>query len=118
MICSGKTFLGYAMLAVHIASWTTSAISVQALQMAVPDFQLSALRYIGCIFVSIICIYIKKPSIHLSQENYAYLIAMSIASVSFNVCYFSAVSFLPLTNEFKNDIFHLNNESKVSGTAG
>ena len=98
MTCSGKTFLGYVMLAVHIASWTASALSVQALQMAVPEFQLSALRYIGCILVSIIFIYIRKPSIHLSQEHYAYIIAMSIASVSFNVCYFSAVSLLPLTN--------------------
>ena len=45
MICSRKTILGYIMLAIFIATWTTSSVAVQALQRAVPDFQLSALRH-------------------------------------------------------------------------
>ena len=98
MICSRKAILGYVMLAIDLASWAASSIAVQALQRTVPDFQLSALRYIGCIVVSSIWIFIKKPSAHLQYIEYMYIIAMSIASVLFNVCYFSAVSLLPLTN--------------------
>ena len=86
------------MLAVAIISWTSSSVAVQALQRAVPDFQLSALRYLGCLSVSILWIAIQKPSMNLQKVQYAYIIAMSIASTLFNVCYFAAVSILPLTN--------------------
>ena len=78
--------------------WSSSSIAAQALQQAVPDFQLSALRYVGGILVSIIWIFIQKPSIHLLKVQYAYIIAMSMANIFFNVCYFSAVSLLPLTH--------------------
>ena len=98
MICSRKALLGYVMLAIGFLSWAASSMAVQALQRDVPDFQLSALRYIGCIVVSSIWIFIKKPSADIQNGEYLYIIAMSIASVFFNVCYFSAVSFLPLTN--------------------
>ena len=98
MICSKKTILGYIMLGISITTWTTSSVAVQALQRAVPDFQLSALRYIGCIIVSVIWICIQKPTIHLEKFQYAYIIAMSTAGVFFNVCFFTAVSMLPLTN--------------------
>ena len=86
------------MLTIDIATWATSSIAVQALQRAVPDFQLSALRYIGCIVVSILWMCKEKTSLHLEKNQYAYIIALSATSVGFNVCYFSAVSVLPLTN--------------------
>ena len=86
------------MLGISITAWTTSSVAVQALQRAVPDFQLSALRYIGCIIVSVIWICIQKPTIQLEKLQYVYITALSIASVIFNVCFFTAVSMLPLTN--------------------
>ena len=98
MNCSRKNLLGNVLLAINIASWTTSAVAVQALQRAVPDFQLSALRYIGCMIVSLIWMCIQKPSVHLLKVQYAYIIAGSMASIFFNVCYFSAISLIPLTN--------------------
>ena len=98
MICSRKTVLGYFMLAFDIATGATSSIAVQALQRAVPDFQLSALRYIGCIVVSILWMCKEKPSLHLEKVQYVYIIALGAAGIGFNVCFFSAVSMLPLTN--------------------
>ena len=95
---SRKKLLGFVLLAINIVSWSSSSLAVQALQRAVPDFQLGALRYIGCMLVSIIWIYIQKPSLHLLKVQCAYIVAMSMASILYNVCYFSAVSLLPLTN--------------------
>ena len=86
------------MIATSIAACTSSSVAVQSLQRAVPDFQLSALRYIGCMIVSIIWINIQKPTMHLEKIQYVYVIVMSMAGVFFNVCFFTAVSLLPLTN--------------------
>ena len=45
-----------------------------------------------------IWIFIEKPPVHFDKLQCVYIIATSIAGVFFNVCYFSAVSLLPLTN--------------------
>ena len=113
MILSRKSFFGYVVLAIDIVSWAIAAAASQALQRNVPDFQLSALRYIGCMVVSIIWIYFKKPSTDLLKIHYVYIIVMSVASVFYNTCFFSAVSLLPLTDAaaftigFKTIIFTL-----------
>ena len=53
MILSRKSFFGYVVLAIDIVSWAIAAAASQALQRNVPDFQLSALRYISCMVVQL-----------------------------------------------------------------
>ena len=113
MILSRKSFFGYVLLAIDLVLWAIAAAARQALQRNVPDFQLSAMRYIGCMVVSIMWIYFKKPSTDLLKIHYVYIIVMSVSSVFYNTCFFSAVSLLPLTDAaaftigFKTIIFTL-----------
>ena len=98
MVLQKTTLLGFAVVTLSLLSHESSDTAVQALQSAIPDFQLSAIRYTGLLGVSAAWLVIRKYNLRLSVDLYVPLILLSVTSLGFNILYFYAVAILPLSH--------------------
>ena len=98
MRCTKTALAGYAVVALCLLSLEASVAAVQTLQAAIPDFELSAIRYIGAIAVSVIWLLIKRDGFNVSINQYVPLVTLGLASLFYNVFYFYAVAILPLSH--------------------
>ena len=93
-----KASLGFAVVALCLLSMEVSDTAVQALQSAIPDFQLSAIRYTGLLGVSAAWVVIRKYDLKITVDLYVPLVMLSVTSLGFNILYFYAVAILPLSH--------------------
>ena len=98
MVLEKTTLLGFAAVALSLLSQEASDLSVQALQSAVPGFELSAIRFSGVLGLSAVWLIMRKHDISLNVNLFVLLTSASMASLVFNVLYFHAVSVLPLSH--------------------
>ena len=93
-----RLIFGYLLAIGTVITTAISVVAVQLLQGAVPDYQLSAYRFIMQFLVSIPVIYFRGIPIELKVEQVPLIIVMCIACLFYNICYFAAVSILPLAH--------------------
>ena len=98
MISSKNKLLGYGFAVMVIFSFLSSGVAVQALQRAVPDFELSIFRYVGATLTAGILIALQRKPLHVPKDCYFPIVIMAVTSLLFNFFYFFAVSILPLSH--------------------
>ena len=98
MICSRKILLGYGIVVITVLCFVASGVSVQALQKAVPDFELSLFRYSGTALAAGVAIVLLRKPLYIPKEHYGNIVIMGTTSLLFNFFYYFAVSVLPLAH--------------------
>ena len=98
MICSRKIFLGYGLIILGVICFVSSGAAVQALQRAVPDFELGLFRYSGATLTAGIIIAFQRNPLHVPKGCYFYIVIMGVTSLLFNFFYYFAASILPLAH--------------------
>ena len=81
-----------------IFCFVSSGVAVQALQRAVPDFELSIFRYAGATLTAGILITFQRKPLHVPKDCYFHIVIMAITSLLFNFFYYFAASILPLVH--------------------
>ena len=85
-------------MVIAVLCFVASGVSVQALQKAVPDFELSLFRYSGTALTTGVAIAILRKPLQVSKEHYVNIVVMGTTSLLFNFFYYFAVSVLPLAH--------------------
>ena len=88
--------LGYVAAFVGLLAFCVGSASVQALQGAIPDFQLSAYRCFGQIFIYTFIIKVRKMTFAIRREDVSNMVCFSFTFVLYNVGYFGCTAYLPL----------------------
>ena len=93
-----RVYVGYITAGLALVGYCTSAVTAQALQRKVPDFQLTSIRYTVQMFLSIIAIRLTKTKIDLSYDSVDKVIGVALSSLLFNISYYYASAILPLVD--------------------
>ena len=93
-----RSLLGYAVIALCLLFLEGSTVAVQALHALIPDFELSAIRYIGVFTTSAIWVIMRRQRIDTHLTSCVPLIILSMTSFVYNFFYFFAVAILPLSH--------------------
>ena len=95
-----RYIIGYLLTFGVLLNWTSSTVAVHYLQRVVPDFQLSAYRYITQLLICLVVIYFKGIPLQLKREQLPLVLLMCVTSLLYNVFYFAAAAILPLAHVF------------------
>ena len=91
------TVLGYTAAASIFIFQTLSAACVQGLQRLIPDFQLSFFRYAAQLTLPVLLLKIQNVPLHIEPPHYVWTILLGPINVVYNVVFFAAVSYIPLS---------------------
>ena len=95
-----RVYLGYITAGLTLVGYCTSAVTAQALQRNVPDFQLSFIRYTVQMFLSIIALRLTRTKIDLPYDSVDKVIGVAVSSLIFNISYYHASAILPLVDSY------------------
>ena len=91
---------GYFTSGLVLVGYCTSAVAAQALQRAVPDFQLSFIRFAVQMAMSAVFLRLTKTRIDLSYDSVDIVISICFTSLLYNILFFHAIAILPLTDAY------------------
>ena len=95
-----RVYLGYITAGLALVGYCISAVTAQALQWNIPDFQLSFMRYTVQMFLSITAIRLTRTKIDLSYDSVDKVIGVAVLSLFFNISYYHASAILPLVDSY------------------
>ena len=89
--------LGYMVAVFYLIFKSLSVSCVQGLQCFIPDFQLGFFRYVAQLGLPIVLLKAQKISLHVDPPQYLAGMLLGFFHVAYNVLFFAAVSWIPLS---------------------